>query len=93
MDPTRFDAFTRSLRQTPSRRTALRSTLGGITFAAGWLVAPSKSHAKKKHKKKRHECPECAVCPSPPPVLFCAGKNQCAQTDKRFCNAAETCSC
>lgn len=75
MHGSQFDTFTRSLRRTPSRRTALRTTLAGATLAAGWLVAPIGSQAAHHHQHHKHHkhhpacpaCPEPPVCPSPPP--------------------------
>jgi hypothetical protein len=94
MGPTAFDILTRSLHRTPSRRTALHSKLGGIAMAvAGQLSAPPGSvpAAKKKHRKKK--CPQCppCVCPPPPPP-FCAGKDNCMQTQP--CGTSgSTCYC
>ena len=70
MDPVRFDTLSRSLRRTPSRRTALRTSLGGIALAAlGWASAAPASRAKKKRKKKGPACP---ACPAPPAGVCCA---------------------
>jgi hypothetical protein len=70
MDSTRFDTLTRTLRRTPSRRAALRTTLGGLTVAAlGRLSAAPARSAKKKTRKKK--CPDCPNCPTCPPALTC----------------------
>ena len=93
MDPTHCDALTRTFLGTPSRRAALRKTIGGVTTAAvAWLIAPPASPARKKRRNKKR--PNCAVCPSPPPVPFCAGKNTCAQAAPVTCqDSGPDCFC
>jgi len=51
MDPSDFDAVTRTLTGTPTRRRALRVFLGAA--CGGWLTAQTHSAAAKKRRKRK----------------------------------------
>src|SRR4051812_36502746 len=92
MDASRFDGLTRSLGNS-SRRSALRSVVGGGAVAAAGLLAAAPASEAKKKKHKKH-CPNCPDCPAPSPPAFCAGKNTCAQSSNSPCQASGTeCVC
>src|SRR5690242_7069246 len=86
MDESRFDAFSRAVAQTRSRR-GLTRLLGGLAVGdpLGLLHRPETAAKGKKHKKRK---PSPAAPPSPPSPPPCpAGQRLCRGT----CSAVTHC--